>query len=73
MEAFEIFAERVTELREKQHKSRKVVSELCGLPSDAIRRYERKEAKPSFDAVLAIADYFGVSVDYLMGRSDKKL
>ena len=72
MDSFEIFAARITELRERQHKSRKVVSELCGLPSDAIRRYERKEAKPSFDAVLAIADYFEVSVDYLMGRVDYK-
>lgn len=66
------FAERIAELREKQHRSRKVVSELCGLSPDAFRRYERREAKPSVDAVLAIANYFEVSTDYLMGRIDYK-
>lgn len=65
----DLFPERLRELREKERKSRKVLSELCGLPSDAIRRYERGEAKPSMDALIKIADYFSVSLDYLSGRS----
>lgn len=64
------FPIRLRKLREKQRKSRKVVSELCGLPPGAIRRYERGEARPSMDSLIAIADYFGVSVDYLVGRTN---
>ena len=66
------FAERLRRLREQERKSRIVLSHLCGLPSDAIRRYERREARPSIDALIAISDYFEVSLDYLMGRSQFK-
>lgn len=64
------FSKRLQMLRERQHKSRRVVSELCGLPTDAIRRYERGEAKPTADSLIAIANYFEVSIDYLLGRTD---
>ena len=64
------FSRRLQMLRERQHKSRRVVSELCGLPTDAIRRYERGEAKPTADSLIAIANYFEVSIDYLLGRTD---
>lgn len=58
-------------MRKAQKRSCKVVSELCGLSPDAIRRYERGEAKPTVDSLIAIADYFGVSLDYLCGRVDQ--
>lgn len=69
----EDFPQRLQRLRERQHRSRRVVSELCGLHPDAIRRYERREAKPGMKDLIAIADYFEVSLDYLVGRSDYKL
>ena len=62
------FPARLRQLRERQGKSRKVISELCGLPSDAVRRYERREARPSMEALIKLADYFEVSLDYLSGR-----
>lgn len=65
-----IFAKRLEELRTRQRRSRIVVSELCGLPPDAIRRYERGEALPNVESLIAIADYFCVSVDYLVGRTN---
>lgn len=64
------FPIRLRKLREKQRKSRKVVSELCGLPPGAIRKYERGEVAPSMESLIAIADYFGVSIDYLVGRTN---
>lgn len=64
------FPRRLQRLREQQRKSRRVVSELCGLPTDAIRRYERGEAKPNMEALVKLADYFGVSLDYLTGRAN---
>ena len=34
------------------------------------QRYEYGERKPSFDMLIALADYFDVSIDYLVGRTD---
>ena len=64
------FATRLRHLRESKYpvRSRKVTSELCGLPPDAIRRYERGEAEPTLSSLLLIADYFEVSLDELTGR-----
>lgn len=66
------FAVRMRKLREAKRplRSMMVTSELMGLQSDAVRRYERGEARPSYDALKAIADYYNVSVDYLMGRTN---
>lgn len=66
----EEFPGRLRRLREKEHKSRIVLSQLCGLPDSAIRRYERGETKPTVESLVAIADYFHVSVDYLIGRTN---
>lgn len=65
-----VFSQRLEALRTRQHRSRIVVSELCGLPPDTIRRYERGEALPNVESLIAIADYFCVSVDYLIGRTN---
>ena len=64
------FPKRLQKLREKEGKSRVVLSQLCGLPDTAIMRYERGEVNPNLDSVVAIADYFHVSVDYLLGRTN---
>ncbi len=66
----EIFRLRLQKLREKQRISRIVLSELCGLAPDAVRRYERGESEPSLRSLSAIADFFDVSADYLIGRED---
>ncbi len=63
------FRQRLQMLREKRRISRKVLSELCGLSSDAVRRYERGEAEPNLRSLVALAEFFGVSVDYLIGRN----
>lgn len=62
------FRQRLQSLREQKRISRIVLSELCGLDPDAVRKYERGEREPSMKSLVAIADFFGVSVDYLVGR-----
>ena len=64
------FPKRLQKLRERDRKSRLVLSELCGLHPGAIARYERGEATPDVKSLMAIADYFHVSVDYLLGRTN---
>lgn len=62
------FRQRLQSLREQKRISRIVLSELCGLDPDAVRKYERGEREPSMKSLVAIADFFEVSVDYLVGR-----
>lgn len=66
----EEFQRRLQRLREERKpvRSRHVVSQLCGLPPDAVRRYERGESKPTMEALVKLADYYEVSLDYLVGR-----
>ena len=35
-------------------------------------RFEKGEQKPGFDNLLRIADFYGVSVDWLMGRTQRR-
>ncbi len=65
------FPKRLRALREGMRpvRSMRVTSQLMGLPPDALRRYERGEAEPRMDALRRIADYYHVSVDYLLGRN----
>lgn len=64
------FPKRLQRLREEHRISRYVLSQRCGLHSDAIRRYERGEQGPDLPSLIAIADFFEVSLDYLTGRAD---
>ncbi|MFQ7062144.1 MAG: helix-turn-helix domain-containing protein [[Clostridium] leptum] len=36
-----------------------------------MQSYEIGERNPAFDQLIALADYFDVSIDYLVGRTDK--
>lgn len=66
------FPIRLRKMRERNEMKRCVLSELCGLNRNSIKRYEEGTAKPTIDAAIAIADYFGVSVDFLLGRDAEK-
>lgn len=66
-----VFREKLRRLRENRGVSMRVLSELCGLNSNAIRRYENGEDEPTLHSLVAIADYFDVTVDYLLGRENK--
>ena len=62
------FSAQLQELRELHHLNRTTLGELCGIGKNAIGQYERQEKLPSLKTLLALADYFQVSLDYLVGR-----
>ena len=66
-----IFRERLRALREARGLPCATLSELCGLCPQQVGRYESGRQSPSLAAAVAIADFFGVSLDYLVGRSEK--
>ena len=65
------FPQRLRMLRERNRVSRRVLSELCGLSKNMVARYERGERVPSLADAEALADFFGVTLDYLSGRAEK--
>lgn len=64
------FGERLKELRNKNHITQKQLSIDLKLSERGIQSYELNERKPGLDALITLADYFNVSLDYLTGRSD---
>lgn len=61
---------RLKELRLSHHLSQKSLGEMVGLSMQAINNIEREYRSTTAEKLLCIADYFDVSVDYLLGRTD---
>lgn len=61
---------RLKELREKRGISQVTLASALNLNQNSISRYETGEREADYATLIAIADYFGVSVDYLLGRTD---
>ena len=64
------FSERVRELRRKNYMTQEALGKVLGVRQDSISTYESGKFYPEVRNLLALADYFGVSLDYLMGRTD---
>ena len=63
---------RIKILRLEKGSTQKQLSEYLGLTPKMISFYEKEERFPPHDIILKLADYFDVTTDYLLGRSDKK-
>ncbi|ABJ73725.1 Transcriptional regulator, xre family [Lactococcus cremoris subsp. cremoris SK11] len=62
--------ERIKQLSSKQGKSLQKVSEELGFGVNYL--YQLKNQQPTAEKLTLIADYFNVSVDYLLGRAEAK-
>jgi len=65
------FGSKIVQLRKDNSLSRDELAKTVGTSSAIIGRYERNEITPSVDVAAKIADELGVTVDYLLGGSDK--
>lgn len=64
------FCDRVKELRQEKGLTQKELAETLDLKLRTYRTYEYEESYPSVPGLLALADFFDVSLDYLVGRSE---
>ena len=62
--------QRLKELRKLNNVTQKQLAEFIGASERGVQNYEQGSRKPAYDMLIAIADYFDVSVDYLLGRTD---
>ena len=61
---------RLKELRKSKGISQLRLATDLNTTQNTISRYETGEREPGIDELIKIADYFNVSVDYLIGRSE---
>jgi len=65
-----VFILRLRELREKNNISQVRLAMELNLNQNSISRYENGEREADYKTLIAFADYFNVSLDYLLGRTD---
>lgn len=64
------FSKRLKELREKKGLSQEELADKLGIPRTSVSHYETSDDRiPRQKRLNDIADFFGVSVDYLIGRA----
>ena len=63
------FNEIIKSLRVSSGMNQSDFAETIGLKTNTYQAYERGAAEPKIETLCKIADYYGVSVDYLLGRS----
>ncbi|WP_231493536.1 helix-turn-helix domain-containing protein [Alicyclobacillus macrosporangiidus] len=64
------FPERLMTLRSRFHLTKKALAEAVGLSERLVYYYEQGQRSPNMETLIALADFFDVSIDYLVGRSD---
>ncbi len=64
------FTENIKRLRISKNLSQKQIAESLKIADRQYRRYENGEQQPTLPVAIKLADYFNVSLDYLVGRSD---
>lgn len=65
-----VFSERLVKLRDSRNLSQKEVAKEFGVVVRAYQRYEYGEREPQLSVLIRMADFYGVSIDYLAGRTD---
>ncbi len=65
-----LFSERLKELRGEHGITQDQLSEKTGLSHGCIAMLEVEKRTPTAQTLNALADYFGVTTDYLLGRTD---
>lgn len=64
------FAERIKDLRLAHGMTQEEVGKITGVKRYSVCGYEKGNNYPEIPGLIALADYFKVSTDYLLGRTD---
>lgn len=65
-----MFDKRLKLLRNEKDLKQSELADILGVSNSTIGMYEQGRRYPDLDTLQKIADYFDVSVDYLLGRTD---
>lgn len=65
-----VFSKRLIELRKGRGVSQPAAAKEIKISPRAYQKYEYEESEPTLSVAVRIADFYGVSLDYLAGRTD---
>ncbi len=65
-----LFGERLKELRTGKGLTQKQLAAVMNVSGNAVHAWESDKQEPSLSALVRLAEYFDVSADYLLGRTD---
>ena len=68
----ELFAQRLKELRKEHKKTQKEVAQYLEVGLRAYQFYESATNYPNIPGLIKLADFFDVTTDYLLGRSQER-
>ena len=63
------FGEHLKEMRISFNYTQKQVASNIGITERNYQRYEANDQRPSFDILISLADFYNISLDYLVGRT----
>ena len=67
-----ILSNRLRQCRKDKGLSQREVAIFCDITEKAYQNYELMTREPKLEILIKIADYFNVSLDYLVGRTDER-
>ena len=67
------FGELLQELRKDHRLSQKQLVDVIAVTTGTVSNYENNQHLPDIEKLIMLADYFGVTTDYLLGRSISRL
>lgn len=66
------FSRRLKRLRKDKHMTQAQAAQRIGVTASMVSSYETDIRLPSYEVLIRLADVFGVTVDYLLCRQDKR-
>ncbi len=66
------YSERMKLLRTGHHDSQQKIASILGIALRTYQYYERGQREPTVSVIIALAELYGVSTDYLLGVSDER-
>lgn len=67
-----MYFQRITDLRKEHNLTQQNVADLLHCQREVYRRHEKGIREIPISSVIVLAKYYNVSVDYLLGVTDKK-
>jgi len=65
-----MISERLKQLRKERRMSQSMVARGINITDRSYQAYEYDEKRPSYEKLIALAELFNCSTDYLLGRTD---
>ena len=65
-----VLGKRIVQLRKERNMTQEELANILKITRKAVSKWETEQRRPNLDTLQKLADFFGCSVDYLLGRTD---